>query len=126
MATSCCRSRGTILIHLARKSRKLIPAGPGGEAHVIRWCFSVLDGVELATLNILLIDDGFGIFADHPSDDNHSGRRFVLCLPYYKKYKFNYDKSADFITRHFHSTLIDFDFRFGDEWLARQFHLCNS
>jgi glutathione S-transferase len=58
---------GAILIYLARKAGKLIPADAAGEAQVIRWCFAALDTVELATLNIFLIDGGFGADPQHPS-----------------------------------------------------------
>lgn len=58
---------GAILIYLARKAGKLIPCDAAGEAQVIRWCFAALDTVELATLNIFLIDGGFGADPQHPS-----------------------------------------------------------
>jgi glutathione S-transferase len=57
---------GAILIYLAKKAGKLIPLDAAGEAQVIRWCFAALDTVELATLNIFLIDGGFGTDPRHP------------------------------------------------------------
>lgn len=59
---------GAILIYLARKSGKLIPPDAAGEAQVIGWCFAALDTVELATLNILLIDGGFSADTHCPSE----------------------------------------------------------
>lgn len=58
---------GAILIYLAKKAGKLIPPDAAGEAQVIRWCFAALDTVELATLNIFLIDGGFGTDPQHLS-----------------------------------------------------------
>jgi glutathione S-transferase len=41
---------GAILVYLARKSGRLIPSDPAGEAQVLRWCFAALDSVELPVL----------------------------------------------------------------------------
>jgi glutathione S-transferase len=53
-----------ILIYLAKKSGKLIPSDPAGEAQVVRWCFAATNSVELPLMSILLIDwakdDGCG------------------------------------------------------------------
>lgn len=49
---------GAILIYLAKKTGKLIPTNPAGEAQVVRWCFAALTTVELPMLNIQLIDFG--------------------------------------------------------------------
>jgi glutathione S-transferase len=59
---------GAILLYLARKKGRLIASDPAGEAQVVRWCFAALDSVELATLNIFLIDGGFGDVPHGPSE----------------------------------------------------------
>ena len=41
---------GAILLYLARKSGKLIPADEAGQAQVVRWCFAALNTVELPIL----------------------------------------------------------------------------
>ncbi len=46
---------GAIVLHLARKSGKLIPSEPAGAAQVERWCFAALNTVELPLLNLQLI-----------------------------------------------------------------------
>jgi glutathione S-transferase len=38
---------GAILLYLARKSGKLIPADAAGQDQVVRWCFAALNTVEL-------------------------------------------------------------------------------
>jgi len=38
---------GAILLYLARKSGKLIPADVAGQDQVIRWCFAALNTIEL-------------------------------------------------------------------------------
>ena len=39
-------SESKILLYLARKSGKLIPADEAGQAQVVRWCFAALNTVE--------------------------------------------------------------------------------
>jgi len=45
-----------ILVYLAKKTGKLIPADLAGEAQVIRWCFVAVNTVELPLMNIQVID----------------------------------------------------------------------
>jgi len=45
-----------ILIYLAKKTGRLIPSDPAGEAEVVRWCFAAMNSVELPLTNILMID----------------------------------------------------------------------
>lgn len=47
-----------ILIYLAKKAGKLIPADPAGEMQVVRWCFAAMNSVEIPLLSLLLIDWG--------------------------------------------------------------------
>ncbi|RYZ67900.1 MAG: glutathione S-transferase family protein, partial [Proteobacteria bacterium] len=47
---------GAILIYLARKSGKLMPADAAGEAQVLRWCFVALNSVELPLVGVLFLD----------------------------------------------------------------------
>lgn len=47
---------GAILVYLARKSGRLIPADPAGEAQVLRWCFAALDSVERPLLALMVLD----------------------------------------------------------------------
>lgn len=54
---------GAILVYLAKKSGRLIPADAGGEAQVVRWCFAALDSVERPILALMVHDwtsDGSG------------------------------------------------------------------
>jgi len=44
-----------ILIYLAKKAGKLIPADPAGEAQVVRWCFAAMNTVELPLLTLILL-----------------------------------------------------------------------
>jgi glutathione S-transferase len=41
---------GAIVLYLARKAAKLIPADHAGDAQVVRWCFAALNTVELPIL----------------------------------------------------------------------------
>ena len=45
-----------ILIYLAKKAGKLIPADTAGEAQVMRWCFAAMNTVELPLLTLILLD----------------------------------------------------------------------
>ena len=47
---------GAILLYLAKKTGKLIPADPAGEAQVTRWCFVALNSLEVPLANLLMID----------------------------------------------------------------------
>jgi glutathione S-transferase len=47
-----------ILIYLAKKAGKLIPADAAGEAQVVRWCFAAMNSVELPLMSILFLDWG--------------------------------------------------------------------
>jgi glutathione S-transferase len=54
---------GAILLYLAKKSGRLIPADRVGEAQVLRWCFAAVNSVEPPLLSLLLHDwtaDGGG------------------------------------------------------------------
>jgi glutathione S-transferase len=51
---------GAILFYLARKTGKLMPATPAGEAQVMRWCFAALNSVEIPVLMLWCIDVGAG------------------------------------------------------------------
>ena len=46
---------GAILLYLARKSGKLIPADEAGQAQVVRWCFAALSTVELPILYLTIL-----------------------------------------------------------------------
>jgi glutathione S-transferase len=47
---------GAILVYLARKSGRLMPADAAGEAQVLRWCFAALNSVEPPLLGLLVLD----------------------------------------------------------------------
>lgn len=47
---------GAILIYLARKSGRLIPSDPPGEAQVLRWCFAAMNSVEPPLLGLMVLD----------------------------------------------------------------------
>jgi glutathione S-transferase len=52
-----------ILIYLAKKSGRLIPADRAGEAQVTRWCFAALTTVEAPLQSLMVLDwtsDGTG------------------------------------------------------------------
>jgi glutathione S-transferase len=46
---------GAILLYLARKSGKLIPADEAGQAQVVRWCFAALSTVELPIQYLVIL-----------------------------------------------------------------------
>ena len=45
-----------ILIYLAKKTGKLIPGDPAGEAQVVRWCLAAVNSIEMPLMSILLMD----------------------------------------------------------------------
>lgn len=45
-----------IVLYLARKSGRLIPADLAGEAQVTRWCFVAMNSLELPLMSALVID----------------------------------------------------------------------
>jgi len=45
-----------ILVYLAKKSGRLIPFDPAGEAQVMRWCFAALTTVEAPLLALMVHD----------------------------------------------------------------------
>lgn len=45
-----------IVLHLAKKSGRLIPADRAGEAQVMRWCFAAMNSVEMPLLSLLVLD----------------------------------------------------------------------
>ena len=45
-----------ILIYLAKKAGKLIPADRAGEAQVVRWSFAAMNSVEIPLLSLLFLD----------------------------------------------------------------------
>jgi len=44
-----------ILVYLAKKSGRLIPADRAGEAQVVRWCFAAMNSVEPPLLNLMVL-----------------------------------------------------------------------
>ena len=53
-----------ILIYLAKKTGKLIPPDPAGEAQVVRWSFAAMNSVEIPLLSLMVLgwtkDEGCG------------------------------------------------------------------
>ena len=47
---------GAILLYLARKSGRLMPADAAGEAQVLRWSFAALNSVEPPLLALIVLD----------------------------------------------------------------------
>ncbi len=45
-----------IVLHLAKKSGRLMPADPANEAQVQRWCFAAMNTVEPPLLSLLVLD----------------------------------------------------------------------
>jgi glutathione S-transferase len=45
-----------IVVYLAKKSGRLIPADRAGEAQVLRWCFAAMNTVEPPLLSLLVLD----------------------------------------------------------------------
>ncbi len=51
---------GAVLLYVAEKAGKLIPAGFAGRTQVVQWCFSALATVERPLFEIQMIDGGLG------------------------------------------------------------------
>jgi glutathione S-transferase len=51
---------GAVLLYLAEKAGKLIPANLPGRTHVVQWCFAALNTVERPLLEIQLLDSSSG------------------------------------------------------------------
>ena len=47
---------GAILLYLARKSGKLMPRDPAGEAQVMRWSIAALTSIEVPVLSLWFVD----------------------------------------------------------------------
>lgn len=47
---------GAIVLYLARRTGRLIPAGAAGAAQVERWCFTALNTIEMPLLNLQMLD----------------------------------------------------------------------
>jgi glutathione S-transferase len=45
-----------ILVYLAKKSGRLMPGDPAGEAQVVRWCFAAMNTVEMPLLALMVRD----------------------------------------------------------------------
>jgi glutathione S-transferase len=45
-----------ILVHLAKKSGRLIGSDPAGEAQVLRWCFAAVSTIEPPLQNLMVLD----------------------------------------------------------------------
>ena len=45
-----------IVMYLAKKSERLIPADPAGEAQVLRWCFAAMNSIELPLVALMVHD----------------------------------------------------------------------
>lgn len=45
-----------ILVYLAKKSGRLMPRDPAGEAQVVRWCFAAMSSVEPPLLSLMVLD----------------------------------------------------------------------
>ncbi len=45
-----------ILVYLGKKSGRLMPGGPAGEAQVLRWCFAALTSIEPPLLSLMVLD----------------------------------------------------------------------
>jgi glutathione S-transferase len=45
-----------ILVYLAKKSGRLIPGDPAGEAQVVRWCFAAMNSAEMPLLALMVLD----------------------------------------------------------------------
>lgn len=51
---------GAVLLYIAEKAGKLIPADLKGRTQVVQWCFAALATVERPLFDIQMIDGGFG------------------------------------------------------------------
>jgi glutathione S-transferase len=45
-----------VLVYLAKKAGRLIPADLEGEAQVVRWCFAAMNSVEPPLLSLMVLD----------------------------------------------------------------------
>jgi len=45
-----------IVVYLAKKSGRLIPGDPVGEAQVLRWCFAAMNSIEMPLLALMVHD----------------------------------------------------------------------
>jgi glutathione S-transferase len=45
-----------ILVYLAKKSGRLMPADLAGEAQVMRWCFAAMNSIEMPLLALMVLD----------------------------------------------------------------------
>jgi glutathione S-transferase len=45
-----------IVLYLAKKSGRLMPADRAGEAQVMRWCFAAMNSVEMPLLSLMVLD----------------------------------------------------------------------
>jgi glutathione S-transferase len=45
-----------IVLYLARKSGRLFPEDPAGQAQVLRWCFAAMNTVEPPLLSLMVLD----------------------------------------------------------------------
>jgi glutathione S-transferase len=57
---------GAIVLYLAEKAGRLMPAEPRGRAEVTRWCFAALTTLEPTLMQIAFIDAGVETDADAP------------------------------------------------------------
>lgn len=46
----------SILVYLAKKSGRLMPTDPAGEAQVMRWCFAAMNTIELPLMGLIVHD----------------------------------------------------------------------
>lgn len=60
---------GAILLHLARKTGRLITSDPAGAAQVERWCFTALNTIEIPLLNLQLM----GFVTQDPASNEYRG-----------------------------------------------------
>lgn len=47
---------GAIVLHLARRSGRLMPADDAGRAQVLRWCFAAMNSIEMPLMNLMIHD----------------------------------------------------------------------
>ena len=60
---------GAVLLYLAEKAGRLIPADPKGRAQVTRWCFAALTTIEPPLMQIAMIDN----FGDPAGEERRPG-----------------------------------------------------
>ena len=73
---------GAILLYLAEKAGKLIPADVQGRTHVMQWCFAALTTVQPQLAEIQYIDetDEHGKLADHRAEQVTIAKRWLDAL----------------------------------------------